>query len=88
MEAGKIGDEMSDTYTREEIVRELEWLRDSHGNLLETLTAIRNQVVNGRLCYFGDHTGYQTQFSSDQTVRWAATIFRAEKITAPTGGKS
>jgi len=47
--------------------------------LLRTLIGIRNQVVNGRVGHFGDHTGYTPQFSSAQVERWSATIAIAEE---------
>lgn len=55
-------------------------LRTSRDALLVELTTIRNQVVNGRLCYFGDHTGYEPQFSSEQTGRWNAAIAAAQQL--------
>ena len=37
---------------------------------VKALEQIRNQVSNGRLCYFGDHTGYTPRISSEQVEAW------------------
>jgi hypothetical protein len=50
--------------------------------LVAELILIHQQVTNGRLCYFGDHTGYTPQIGSEQTDRWKALIAKA------TGGNS
>lgn len=38
------------------------------------LQAIVERVENTRLCYFGDHTGHQVQFGTDQIERLKARL--------------
>lgn len=46
--------------------------------LEELLRSIYQKVTNGRLCYFGTHTGYEPQFSTSETERWAAVLATSE----------
>lgn len=51
--------------------------------LYEELKVIHQKVTNGRLCYFGDHTGYESQFSSEEAAWWSAAIAAHEAIDLP-----
>lgn len=48
--------------------------------LREALGGIAQQVSNGRLCYFGDHTGYQPQFNSAQVEAWQCALSHAAQL--------
>lgn len=61
---------------------ELLALRASHAELMSQLQLIFQQVTNGRVCYFGDHTGYEPQFSTMQVCRWDAALESARKVGA------
>jgi hypothetical protein len=49
-------------------------LKAKNVELENTLRYIYKHVTNGRLCYFGDHTGYESKFSSGQTEQWAKLL--------------
>ena len=63
-----------------ELTSQLAALKQSLGECVKALENIHGQVTNGRLCYFGDHTGYKPQFSSEQTIRWNAALANAKAL--------
>jgi hypothetical protein len=69
------GSEMSNQSEQVRIPDEsaIGWKEIADG-LAEQLRSVHQQTVNGRLCYFGNHTGYEPQFSSTQTERWASAL--------------
>lgn len=61
-------------WMRDKAMDQVAELKIKNCELIRLLRGIYAEVTNGRLCHFGDHTGYTPQFSSAQTDRWVAAL--------------
>lgn len=58
---------------------EIAALKASHAELVKVLENIRDQVIGGKPCFYGDHTGFEPQFTFIQTQHWEDILENAKE---------